>query len=899
MKKIYIVSHTHWDREWYRPFGIFRSKLVFVVDKVLSLLERDDDYKHFLLDGQAIPLEDYLEIKPENRQRLADLIASERLSAGPWYIQPDEFAPDGESFIRNLMLGIQITRQFGEPMLVGYLPDSFGHSGQMPHILKGFGIQSAVVMRGVPEQDIQSSEFMWEGDNGDALLTVYLPHGYSNALFLPDNYTRFKLRIAAAMQQLKKWSASGNYLLMNGVDHQFPQSFVPAFIAKMNADAKDENYIHARLEDYIAAAREDERDFDTVKGELICPAAQRVHTSIASTRIYQKQQNRRLEALLEKYVEPVASVAWLARAEYPQGLIRQAWKYLIQNQTHDGLGGCCTDEVHREMDQRFDSAHAHAETLLKNYSRAIAQKIDCKQLTLTVFNNSMTKGRQLVRASVYVKKEGFTLVDTQGNAVPYQVESIEEVDVSQLSIWTLYLGSAQVVKKMDICFYTDFDFNAGYKVFKIKERARAKEQPSEISIKGNVIETRYFTVVICENGSINLFDKTLSRQFQNLHLFEDCGDAGDTYNYSPVKHDAVITSENTAARFEVEQYGQHRVTVKIELDLRVPRHLTTDDSARSEETTVLPITSHMTIYSDLRRIDFKTEIENTVQDHRLRVLFQSGIESQHSYAETQFGTTTRENKRDDTHWKRKGWKEKPLPIYSQQRFVDINDGEKGLAVLNRGLPEYEIYKDSVIAVTLVRSVGFMGKKDLLVRPGRFSGISLPTPDAQCPGRQTLEYAILPHIGDVDAGGVVKMAADFDAPALAIQNRIWRERLLSKEKLISAFGSIENLTSHIRDQLQALKMEDRAILTCENEALQISALKKAENSQALVARVYNSSAVSLMDVDLRLGFGVKEAYLTDFNEEEKQRLDVVDGRVIRLPVVKRYSAMTLKFVLSEG
>ena len=198
MKKIYIVSHTHWDREWYRPYGYFRSKLVYVLDKVLSLLERDEDYKHFLLDGQAIPLEDYLEIKPENRERLADLIASGRLSAGPWYIQPDELAPDGESFIRNLMLGIQITRQFGEPMRVGYLPDSFGHSGQMPHILKGFGIQSAVVMRGVPEQDIHSSEFMWEGDNGDALLTVYLPHGYSNAMFMPDNYTRFKLRIAAA-----------------------------------------------------------------------------------------------------------------------------------------------------------------------------------------------------------------------------------------------------------------------------------------------------------------------------------------------------------------------------------------------------------------------------------------------------------------------------------------------------------------------------------------------------------------------------------------------------------------------------------------------------------------------------------------------------------------------------
>ena len=896
MKKIFIVSHTHWDREWYRPYEYFRSKLVFVLDKVMSILEQDSSYKYFLLDGQASPLEDYLEIKPENHGKLKDLIGSGRLIVGPWYIQPDEFAPDGESFIRNLMLGMKIVKEFGKPMPVGYLPDSFGHSGQMPHILNGFGIRSAVVMRGVPKEELQSSEFIWEAENGDEVLAVYLPHGYSNALFMPDNFTRFKLRIAAAVRQLKKWSSTGNYLLMNGVDHQFPQAHIPGFIGKMNANAKQETYIHAALEEYVAAVQGSGQDLDKLKGELICPASHRVHTSIASTRIYQKQQNRRIEALLEKYVEPVAVLAWLAQAEYPHGLIQQAWKYLIQNQTHDGLGGCCTDEVHREMDQRFTSARILGDTLVKNYSRAIAKRISPKQLTLTVFNNALTRGRQLVRASVYVKKEGFKLEDMQGNSIPYQVDHIEDVDVSQLSIWTLYLSSAQILKKVDICFTTDFDFNAGYKVLRINERARYKEQQSDITIKGNVIETQYYTLVICENGSINLYDKTLGRQFQNLHLFEDCGDAGDTYNYSPVKRDLVVTSEAAAARFEVEQYGPRQVTVRIDIDLEVPRSLTADDSARSAETTLLPISTYMTVYADFRRLDFRTEIENTARDHRLRVLFQTGIESEHSYAETQFGTITRNNSREDAHWKRKGWKEKPLPIYSQQRFVDVNDGERGFALLNRGLPEYEIYDNSTIAVTLVRSVGFMGKKDLLIRPGRFSGVSMPTPDAQCQGNQTLEYAILPHIGDVDAGLVAKKAAEFDAPALAVQNEIWRERLLSKEKLIGAFGSIENLTSHVHDQLQEMKLEDRSILSCENETLLISAIKKAEEGEALIVRVYNSGKAPLEDVDLLIGLDIREAYLTDFNEEEKQQLDMADPRSVRLPLVKAYSAVTLKLVL---
>jgi mannosylglycerate hydrolase len=311
---------------------------------------------------------------------------------------------------------------------------------------------------------------------------------------------------------------------------------------------------------------------------------------------------------------------------------------------------------------------------------------------------------------------------------------------------------------------------------------------------------------------------------------------------------------------------------------------------------MLPITSYMTIYSDIKRIDFKTEIENTARDHRLRILFQTGIQSQYSYAETQFGTIQRDNRRDDAHWKRKGWKEKPLPIYPQQRFVDLNDGQWGMAVLNRGLPEYEIYDDTTIAVTLVRSVGAMGKKDLLIRPGRYSGISLPTPDAQCPGRQTLEYAILPHAGDVDAGQVAKSAAEFDAPALAVQNKFWRERLLSKEKLVGAFGSIENMTSHIHDQMDELALEDGAFLTCEHNALQVSAFKKAEDEEALVVRLYNAGSEILEDIPLQLGMAVKEAWLTNFDEENRQRLDVSDGSLIRLPLVKAYSAVTLKFIL---
>lgn len=893
MKKIHIISHTHWDREWYRPFEYFRSKLVFVMDSLISILEKDSRYAHFLLDGQTSPLEDYLEVRPENTEKLAEFIKTGRIITGPWYIQPDEFAPDGESLIRNLQMGIRTAERFGKSMMIGYLPDTFGHTGQLPQILKGFGIDSTVIMRGVPAHKIKSSEFTWEGLNGDKVLAVFLPHGYSNALFMPSDFGKFKLRLSVAVQQLKKWVSTDNYLIMNGVDHQFPQTFIGEFIERLNASHQNEIYLHSTLQDYIADVRKSRSEFVHYQGELISPVLQRVHTSIASTRIYQKQKNRHIEALLENYTEPVAAAAWLFGADYPQGLIRQAWKYLIQNQTHDGIGGCCTDEVHKEMDQRFTKSETICETLIKGYSRAIAKRISPDQCKLTVFNSAMLPGKQVVHAIVFAKNESFSLEDPAGNKIPYQIEHSEEVDTSQFSIWSLYLASKQIMKKVSICFTADFDFNVGYKVFKINEKGHAQKAQSAFTIHENTIQNKYFILKICKNGSLDLFDKEMDTQFHNLHLIEDRGDAGDSYNSSPVRQDTVITSQDASASIEIEQNGEKHVTATIALTLNVPKSLLPDDSARSSEKTTLPITTRVTLYSDIKRIDFNTTIENTARDHRLRVLFPTGIRTQCSLAETQFGIVERSNDMEDVDWEKGGWKEKPLPIYSHQKFVELNDGEKGFAVLNRGLSEYEIYDHSIIAITLLRSFGFMGKQNLLIRPGRYSGMPTPTPDAQCLGKHSYEYAILPHEGSVPESRVSGSALVFHAPPLAVQNDIRPKRALSRENIISEFGSIETITSHIQDQLNEMP-EDLPILTLDPPELIISAFKKAEDDEAFIVRLYNPGKAAVKDIVVRFGIDVKEGYLTNFNEKEIGRLEKANDNTFQLPELRSFTAATMKF-----
>src|SRR5262249_4367395 len=119
-----VVPHTHWDREWYLPFEQFRLRLGAVVDRGLETLRPDPSFTSFTLDGQAIVLEDYVEVRPENEARLRALLAAGRLEVGPSYMLPDEILVGGEPLVRNLLLGRRVCRRFGvEPSGAGYLPD--------------------------------------------------------------------------------------------------------------------------------------------------------------------------------------------------------------------------------------------------------------------------------------------------------------------------------------------------------------------------------------------------------------------------------------------------------------------------------------------------------------------------------------------------------------------------------------------------------------------------------------------------------------------------------------------------------------------------------------------------------------------------------------------------------
>ncbi len=253
-RRVAIVPHTHWDREWYEPYQTFRMRLVEMLDNLVPILEKDPSYARFLLDGQMAVVDDYLEVRPEAESRLRALAATGRLGMGPWYILMDEFLVSGETIVRNLQLGFARGAAFGGVLDVGYLPDMFGHIAQMPQILSQAGFEHAVVWRGVPSV-VEKSGFNWEAPDGSRVRAEYLMTGYGNGAAIGDDAKALVTRIADHIDEVGSFLLDG-LLFMNGTDHQEPQSWLGRVVAEANDIQDDFDIEITSLPEYLAEGSE-------------------------------------------------------------------------------------------------------------------------------------------------------------------------------------------------------------------------------------------------------------------------------------------------------------------------------------------------------------------------------------------------------------------------------------------------------------------------------------------------------------------------------------------------------------------------------------------------------------------------------------------------------------------
>lgn len=470
--QIILVPHTHWDREWYQTFQQFRMRLVNTVDKLLDILEQDEAFRFFLLDGQTVILDDYLEVRPEQEERLRRQLQSGRLLTGPWYVQPDEFLVSGEALIRNLTIGLQRASEFTTPMRIGYTPDTFGHIAQLPQILQGSGIDSMVFWRGVGKET-DRSEFYWEAPDGSRVLAIHLadPLGYANARQLPLHIDEFMQRVELLVANIFPYATTNALLFMNGFDHDEAQKGLPAILAQankrlgqlepglqqfLNTTSRNGQKYNAisieigTLSHYIERIHQQDT-LQTLRGEL--RSSQRAHLlpGVLSTRMWLKQQNAITEQLLERWVEPMAVWSHILGVPYPHGLIQLAWRYLLQNHAHDSICGCSIDQVHRENSVRFAQSQQIGEGVLAQALQEITKRIDTRApfavthatqepLAIIVFNPAPGPRTDIVTAEVELPgtlQQG-EIVDEQGQLMPYSI----------LQRWRQELGTMPIAREV-------------------------------------------------------------------------------------------------------------------------------------------------------------------------------------------------------------------------------------------------------------------------------------------------------------------------------------------------------------------------------------------------------------------------------------------------------------------
>lgn len=877
MKTIHLISHTHWDREWHMTFQEFRVLLIYVIDNLLDIMEKNNEFKYFILDGQTVILEDYLDVKPENEERLKKLIKDGRIFVGPWYTQPDEFLVSGESLIRNLLIGRAIANKFGRCMKIAYLPDSFGQSSQIPQIIKGFDINSIVIWRGLSRDDIDDALFLWEGEDGTKILTLHLPLGYGYNRYLPEDIDKALEHITKTTEDIKNRFKSDNIILMSGSDHAHAQESIPKILDKVNKQLMKKNYnakiIQSNFEKYFEAINTEEGQYKIVKGELRNPKDMRIHAGITSTRMDIKYMNKQQEIIMEKYFEPLATFGYIIGMEYPKEIINKAWKLLMQNHSHDSICCCCTDDVHKDIMFRLLQVNKIYNGFLKIFIKGISKKFNTSSWNgkpILAINTLPYVRNDMVEATVYTNEE-FNLMDNNGNKIPYQIISERKIDLASVDIETAMEGKKNWIKETKIIFKSEFIPSCGYKLLQAVT-GKNNNFSTDLKTQYNGMENKYLKVIINNNGSLDILDKRTNIWYKGLNIFEDMGDSGDEYNYSPPKEDLRITTENNNAEIKLVHSGQYLVTFSIVNKIDIPAELVHESDCRSNEKVTCIIKSLVSLKAEGKRIEIKTTIENNAKDHRLRVIFNSPIKTDYSYAEQQFCVVKRPNMiKNSIYWEKEYFSEKPLPIYPQQSFVDINDDKYGLAIANKGLTEYEIINNSAIAITLLRCVGYLGKPNLIIRPGRVSGIERKTPDSQMIGKYTFEYAIIPHKGDYIEGEVIKESHEYITP-------IFTTQLMKK-----GMGNLELEKS-------LMKLFDRG--------LEISAIKKAEKENAIIIRLYNSTKDIITNAKIEISDDrVKEAYVTDLKEDNQNNI-TKNGDTYIIPNINPYEIITLKFIIGE-
>ncbi|WP_018754990.1 alpha-mannosidase [Paenibacillus terrigena] len=918
-KTVHIISHTHWDREWYLPYEKHHVLLIKLMDTLMETLERDEDYRSFHLDGQTIILEDYLQVRPEMREKLEHYIREGRIHIGPWYILQDEFLTSSEANVRNLLIGHRDAAAYGTISKLGYFPDSFGNMGQAPQMLKQAGIHHAVFGRGVKPtgfnnevSDVSAyespySEMWWESPDGSKVLGILFANWYSNGNEVPVDPEAAKTYWDKKITDAEKYASTPHLLFMNGCDHQPVQTDLSDAMKTAEQLYPGTTFVHSNFDGYLQEVeRALPEDLSVIRGELRSQHTDGWSTLVntASSRIYMKQKNQQGQTALEKVAEPLAAMAYMLGQSYPHHLFNYAWKTLMQNHPHDSICGCSVDEVHAEMMTRFEKSRHVAEAIADESLTAISSRVDTLTfaaygsdavpflvLNTTGWERSGSLTVELEVKRIYFRSgmdfdkmrqevkqyslDGFVLVDSEGTQIPCTIEDLGiqfGYDLPEDQFRQPYFA-----RSVRLTFEAVAVLALGYRTYGfVRQEGATLGAAAESLITGsNQMENDKLVVSVEADGTLTVTDKSSGTVYSGLGMLEDTGDIGNEYMYREANGAVPITTRGLPADIRVAVDTPYRATIEIVHELEIP--VSADDllemeqreivwftgrrSGRSSRVTTMRVVTYVSLDRHGEGVEVTCSFNNQAKDHRLRMLFPTGLQVGSHYADSIFEVPERSNAPAE-EWKN------PSNCHHQQAFVTVAGEEAGLTIANQGLNEYEVIPgeagDDTIAVTLLRAVGELGDW------GYF-----PTPEAQCLGEHTVKLSIIPFAGSVtsrtdadprhDAFASIVQAHQFQVPWSTQQTEVHE-------------GSLPAVHS---------------FAVWEGQSLAFSTMKVAEASGDVIMRWYNvSTDVQALNVTLRTDDEIV-VHRSDILERQLERLVQAEDGALTAPV-RPAEIVTLSF-----
>jgi len=878
---LHVISHTHWDREWYQEFQGFRQRLVFQMDAMLDLMERREDFRYFHLDGQTVCLEDYLQIRPENRERLTKLMREGRVLVGPWFAMPDELLLSGESLVRNLMLGHRICAEFGvDPMPIGYVSDIFGHCSQFPQIVRGFGMDTVFLHRGTSNAD-DASEMLWEGADGSEVLVIKAyPHtGYQDFL----TYRNADDATLLDYERKKHAYAATNVLYaLDGNDHEPARLSTLEVMDRWTSVFKDTQCIHSSMPAYLAELKAALGDLSKaglikLKGELRTTKKLGLYGELmqgtASSRVYLKQRNDELEYLLPRCAESLHAWSLALGGDSQKPFLDLAWKYLLTNHPHDSIVGCSTDQVHRDMIYRFDQARCIAANSIGESLHAIGDRLDTaslgeSELVVTAYNPSSVDLGPVVEFPFEIfsgtisdkRREGLepVLIDESGELGYFEPFAINGSAWPTPQVKKTYGDDASFARVAN-AWHSHHRFHAGvvgeipasgYKSWRIKfvpaEQAKVAlpEGIRAVSVDPatNTIENEFLKLRIGSDGLFDLLDKPTGASYTGLHELENCGDSGQGWDHFYPEHDTVIKGAKGPATVKVEAKGSLLAVAEISYAMEVPA-----DIDRPEERVAMPVTIRLELRAGSRRVDIRTTITNTARRHRVRALLPTRLAASTWFADSAFDLVERPIQLPDTT----GWEETAREETPIKNFAAVQGKKAGLAIIAKGVQEACVQDnpDRTLALTLFR--GFM----------QYIGGGYTT-DSLMLGDITLEYALAPF------------TAQGDAPV-----HLFDEVERYKLKPISL-----TFPAHPGDLPPSGRFLELP------KGLVVSTVKASEEPGSLIVRVYNPSSSEITG-SMALHKPITRAWRCDMLERDVAALEIEGGRA--RVAVKAKEAATLR------